>query len=69
MEQITDFDQQPRFADWRQIQAKALVTGQVYHGRRQDPRRVPAVGRQHAAAAGRPAVHHNAEERCAASAT
>ena len=30
IEQITNFDQEPRFADWRQIQAKALVTGQVY---------------------------------------
>jgi len=30
IEQITSFDQAPRFADWRQIQAKALVTGQVY---------------------------------------
>ncbi len=29
IEQITSFDQEPRFADWRQIQAKALVTGQV----------------------------------------
>ncbi|CAN5420372.1 Tol-Pal system beta propeller repeat protein TolB [soil metagenome] len=29
IEQITSFDQQPRFADWRQIQAKALVTGQI----------------------------------------
>ena len=30
IEQISDFGQQPRFADWRQIQAKALVTGQVF---------------------------------------
>ena len=30
IEQIASFDQQPRFADWRQIQAKALVTGQVF---------------------------------------
>ena len=30
IEQITDFNKEPRFADWRQIQAKALVTGQVY---------------------------------------
>ena len=30
IEQITDFEQEPRFADWRQIQAKALVTGQVF---------------------------------------
>src|SRR5687767_6357429 len=30
IEQITSFDQEPRFADWRQIQAKALVTGQVF---------------------------------------
>jgi len=30
IEQITDFNQEPRFADWRQIQAKALVTGQVF---------------------------------------
>jgi TolB protein len=29
IEQITDFNAEPRFADWRQIQAKALVTGQV----------------------------------------
>ena len=29
IEQITSFEQEPRFADWRQIQAKALVTGQV----------------------------------------
>jgi TolB protein len=29
VEQITNFDQEPRFSDWRQIQAKALVTGQV----------------------------------------
>ncbi len=31
IEQITDFAQQPRFADWKQIQAKALVTGQVFN--------------------------------------
>ena len=31
IEQITDFSQQPRFEDWRQIQAKALVTGQVFN--------------------------------------
>jgi TolB protein len=31
IEQITDFNQQPRFEDWRQIQAKALVTGQVFN--------------------------------------
>ncbi|MBC8037756.1 MAG: Tol-Pal system protein TolB [Rhizobiales bacterium] len=30
IEQITDFTQEPRFANWRQIQAKALVTGQVF---------------------------------------
>jgi TolB protein len=30
IEQITDFAQEPRFADWRQIQAKALVTGQAW---------------------------------------
>ena len=30
IEQITDFDQSPRFSDWRQIQAKALVTGRTY---------------------------------------
>ena len=30
IEQISNFDQPPRFADWRQIQAKVLVTGQVY---------------------------------------
>lgn len=30
IEQITDFGRPPRFADWRQIQAKALVTGQAY---------------------------------------
>ena len=30
IEQISDFSKPPRFADWRQIQAKALVTGQVY---------------------------------------
>ena len=29
IEQITNFDQEPRFGDWRQIQAKALVTGQA----------------------------------------
>jgi len=29
IEQITNFDQEPRFGDWRQIQAKALVTGQT----------------------------------------
>jgi TolB protein len=29
IEQISDFNTEPRFADWRQIQAKALVTGQV----------------------------------------
>jgi TolB protein len=27
IEQITNFDQEPRFGDWRQIQARALVTG------------------------------------------
>ena len=31
IEQITDFNQAPRFDDWRQIQAKALVTGQVFN--------------------------------------
>jgi TolB protein len=30
IEQISDFNQEPRFADWRQIRAKALVTGQAY---------------------------------------
>ncbi|MGQ0486656.1 MAG: Tol-Pal system beta propeller repeat protein TolB [Hyphomicrobiales bacterium] len=30
IEQIASFEQEPRFADWRQIQAKALVTGQVF---------------------------------------
>lgn len=30
IEQIANFEQEPRFADWRQIQAKALVTGQVF---------------------------------------
>ena len=30
IEQISNFSQEPRFADWRQIQAKALVTGQVF---------------------------------------
>ncbi|TMJ40672.1 MAG: Tol-Pal system protein TolB [Alphaproteobacteria bacterium] len=29
IEQISNFDQEPRFGDWRQIQAKALVTGQT----------------------------------------
>jgi TolB protein len=29
IEQITDFSQQPRFGDWRIIQAQALVTGRV----------------------------------------
>lgn len=30
IEQVTDFTQEPHFASWRQIQAKALVTGQVF---------------------------------------
>jgi TolB protein len=30
IEKISDFNTPPRFGDWRQIQAKALVTGQVY---------------------------------------
>ncbi|MGH6854168.1 MAG: Tol-Pal system beta propeller repeat protein TolB [Aestuariivirga sp.] len=30
IEQVTDFTQEPRFAGWRQIQAKALVTGQLF---------------------------------------
>ncbi len=30
IEQITSFEQMPSFASWRQIQAKALVTGQVF---------------------------------------
>lgn len=30
IEQISNFEQQPNFATWRQIQAKALVTGQAY---------------------------------------
>ncbi len=30
IEQIGDFEKEPNFADWRQIQAKALVTGQVF---------------------------------------
>jgi TolB protein len=29
IEQIADFSAEPRYSDWRQIQAKALVTGQV----------------------------------------
>jgi TolB protein len=29
IEQITDFSREPRFGDWRTIQAQALVTGQV----------------------------------------
>jgi TolB protein len=29
IEQIADFGQEPRFSDWRQVQAKALITGQV----------------------------------------
>jgi TolB protein len=31
IEQISDFNQQPRFPDWRQAQAQALVTGQVFN--------------------------------------
>jgi TolB protein len=30
IEQIVNFQSMPRFADWRQIQAKALVTGQTF---------------------------------------
>ena len=30
IEQISNFEQMPNFASWRQIQAKALVTGQAY---------------------------------------
>jgi TolB protein len=30
IEQVKSFDEMPSFASWRQIQAKALVTGQVY---------------------------------------
>ena len=30
IEKISNFEQSPRFADWRQIKAKALVTGQAY---------------------------------------
>jgi TolB protein len=30
IEQITSFDQQPNFVSWRQVQAKALVVGQVF---------------------------------------
>ena len=30
IEQITDFAATPRFSDWQQVQAKALVTGQAY---------------------------------------
>ncbi|RPH70508.1 MAG: Tol-Pal system protein TolB [Hyphomicrobiales bacterium] len=30
IEQISDFNTPPRFGDWRQINAKALVTGQVF---------------------------------------
>ena len=29
IEQITNFNQQPNFGDWRTIQAQALVTGQA----------------------------------------
>ena len=29
IEKITSFSQQPRFGDWRTIQAQALVTGQI----------------------------------------
>jgi TolB protein len=31
IEQISDFNQEPRFQDWRQAQAQALVTGQVFN--------------------------------------
>ncbi len=30
IEQISSFEREPRFADWRQIQSKALVTGRVF---------------------------------------
>ena len=30
IEQISNFEQMPSFASWRQIQAKALVTGQTF---------------------------------------
>jgi TolB protein len=29
IEQVSDFGTEPRYSDWRQVQAKALVTGQV----------------------------------------
>ena len=44
----------PRFADWRQINAQALVTGSVQAAGRRPPQgRVPAVGRLRRAAARR----------------
>lgn len=53
IEQITSFDQQPRFGDWRQIQAKALVTGQVINegGRLKAQFRLWDVGAQQQLAA------------------
>ncbi len=62
IEQITDFNTPPRFGDWRQIQAKALVTGQSSSRVARSGAEFRLWGRQHPAAARGPAVHDHAQE-------
>ena len=52
----------PRFADWRQINAQALVTGEVTRCReRRSGGRVPALGRVRRHPAARPALRDHAD--------
>ena len=61
IEKITNTDAVPRFADWRVINAQALVTGRMTPaGRRQAQGRIPPVGRVRRPAARRQAVLHHA---------
>ena len=63
IQNVIDRATQPRFPDWRQINAQALVTGTVKtqgDGRLQG--RVPAVGRLCRAAAGRVWLHDDPAE-------
>ena len=56
----------PRFPDWRQINAQALVTGRSdAPERRTAESRIPALGRVRRPAAGRPAIFHDARQLAA----
>ena len=66
IERISDIDSVPRFADWRAINAQALVTGRMT--RQTDGRlksRVPPVGCVRRPAAHRPAIFHRARQLAA----